>query len=253
MHTQTTASNNNESIAFKIRQLLKLAEKTTFPEEAASATAKASALMDKYKITLGAVDQIEKENPQIFQDSPLNEDDMNDRRRTRWKSSLALLLSMNHGVYMYTSGPRFICVGTPNNVATVRYLYSYCVKQIDSLTAQLCRGQGRTYANNFRLGCVDAIALALKNEREKTFAEARAEACAKGSTELALVNRSILALQQEQKTAEALAKEKVPGLRKNPTSYIRGNSNARSAGRKAGADIYSGQRGKLTANNKRIG
>lgn len=237
-----------ESVIQKIQKLLKLAEKTTFPAEAANATAKAQALMDKHKITLGSIDSVEKESPQIFKDSALNEEDST-RRLARWKWSLASSLNRHNGVWAYSSGGQIICVGTPSNVSAVRYLYAYCINQIESLTRASCKGQGAIYANNFRLGCVDAIAEALRKEREQTLRRAREEAA--DSRELIVVNNAIAAMQKEQREAENYAR----GQMKFTSSGSRGgrsDSNARSAGKQAGAAIYGGQRGRLVSSRNRL-
>lgn len=235
----------------KIKKLFALAEGSNFPAESANALGKAQALMLKHKVDqamLEVIGEVEEEEIVTFKDSPLNEEDSGKSQKANWKVRLASVLCQFNGCYLFSSGINIILVGKPSDVDTIRYLYSYCVRQIDHLTSKHCRGQGRTYGNNFRYGCVDAVKKAMQDEQEAV----RQQFGGVSERGLIVVDNTLLKIKEDIKKAERHAKGQF-NLRSSSSSH-RGNENARSAGREAGKGIYNGKGGtRLTAGQKRLG
>lgn len=55
--------------------------------------------------------------------------------------------------------------GRPSDIKAVRFLYAHYLGQINWLSDRDGKGQGRTWRNNFRHGCVDTLELALLRAR----------------------------------------------------------------------------------------
>jgi hypothetical protein len=242
----------DQNLLLKIKKLMALADDKASKEESAIAFGKAQALMLKHKIDvamLNSVEEEDKEEAEIFKNSPLNEEDLGKKSLATWKKMLARVLCEFNGCFTYTHGTHIILVGKPSDVATVRYLYSYCTRQIDKLTRKHCRGQGRTYSNNFRLGCVSAIKQSMKDERDAMLAELQAT-CDERS--LLVVDNTLLQLQKDRQEADSLARSKTR-LRRSSSSF-RGNDAAKAAGKAAGSSIYNGRgTSKLSTPQKKLG
>jgi len=224
----------NDEIAKKIKKLLSLSEGSSFPEEAATALAKAQELMTRFKVDQATLNNVDETDEPIrdFYESPVNQEDAGKRKLATWKWSLVSTLNRYNGVYAFCSGAKIILVGKTTDVNTVRYLYDYCRREIDRLTTANCKGQGRTYANNFRLGCVDAVKEALKIEQEKLRSEFE-----KANNERGLVVLDKVLVTA--KHAKMFATKKFR-LKNGSGSSWAGSASARSAGRAAGSSIYKG-------------
>lgn len=241
----------------KVKKLLRLAEHNPNKAESESAAAKAQSIMDEHNLSIATVNALtgrEQEPIYRFESSPLNEG--NNGTKSTWKQRLGSALARLNGCEMYLKGPNFILVGKPSNVETVRYLYAYCEKQIDALVKANCKGQGRIYANNYRIGCIDGIKSAIEAERKANFDRLRKEAvtiqrCAPESKELMVLNNAIANI--ERNDYEAVKTYlKANGFRYqsyySSASYDPG---ARSAGASAGRSLY-GSRRAIGGSQKRI-
>jgi len=231
----------------RVKKLLALSQSDN-EHEAALAMGRAQALMERFKIETATLD--EPDTP----DEPIEvwDDPLDNESRSTWKGRLGITLSRANGCTTYKSGRSQIITGRASNVQTVRYLYRYCVRSIDSLALANGRGNGRTWINNYRLGCVQAIGDAIRDEREATRSEMR-EAVAGDSMALIRVDNAITNIINEEKDSDRHMRAKVK-LVSSRGSSSRYNSSARSAGRSDGAGIYgSGSMGSIGAGSRRIG
>jgi len=124
----------------------------------------------------------------------------------------------------------------------VRYLYQLLCQEVDRLVSVNARGQGRTFANNFRLGVVDAISKKLEEAKKAAEEEMRA-AVANDCTALVKVDSAIARLAEK---AAAVAKWEKQNLKLKNTSggYHRGDASARAAGQQAGSSLsFTGGKG----------
>lgn len=223
----------NEEFVSKIKKLFAMAQSTEFEEEAASFIGKANALMLQYKVTHADIDAHSDDPINIFYNSPLNEEDANKGALARWKAVLSLYITQENGCYAFYRGSNIILVGKPDNVANCRYIYEYCVSAVDNLAKNNCRGQGRTYTNNFRLGCVDAIRESMVLER-KAYLETLSAAVAERA--LLVLNK----VAQEHKESSDFANSKL-NLRTKASHRSKYDGEARRHGRKAGESVYKGK------------
>lgn len=225
----------DKTTLLKIKKLMALAEGSSYPEESASALGKAQALMLKHKVDQAMLEDVtEEEGIEDFRDSPLNEEDKGKKKQSKWKARLASVLCEHNGCSNFSKGVNIILVGKPSDVATIRYMYGYCVRQINRLTKQNCKGQGRTYSNNFRYGCIEAIDEAMKAEQEALRDSLRANHSEKG---LIVIDSLVKNHQQSSEFAQKEFK-----LVSSRTSYT-SNDRARQAGEQAGSSIYRGKAG----------
>lgn len=243
----------DKNLVLKIKKLMALADGQASKEESASALGKAQALMLKHKINVAMLEEVtdeDKEEAQIFDDSPLNEEDAGKRKKAFWKVALTQTLCDFNGCFTYGGSGNIYLAGKPSDVDTIRYMYGYCVRAIDRLTKKDCRGQGRTYSNNFRYGCVEAIKKAMQAEQDALRAEFEAANCSERS--LVIVNNTLIQIKRDQKDADRLATVKLKLRKKSGTRYY-GNDKARAAGEAAGGSIYKGKgTGRLGTPQKRI-
>lgn len=220
---------NKETIIEKIQKLLAKAEGTNNPNESAAFFGKAQALKIQHQIDEAELECFTSEEEFKTEAEPLNTEDKGKRQVATWKASLGIVLTKNNGCFLYQSGPRLVITGKPSDVATVRYMYSYCVGQINRITKANCKGLGATYANNFRLGCVDAIHKAINME-----IKAKKEQYSGNERALVVIDKVLVDAKQAESFVRAGA-----NLRQK-ASNSRYNSNARSHGRQAGSGIYGG-------------
>jgi len=224
-------------IVEKIRKLLAKANGTTNANEAAAFLGKAQALQLQHRIDMMELRYVE-EVCQI-QSEPLNQQDLGKRSVARWKGFLANVLAEANGCYMYADGEKIMLAGKSSDCDTVRYLYAYCVNQIDALVYSLESGLGRTYYNNFRIGCVQAISSAITSEtalmREHHNANERA---------LMMLNQVAV----DHETARRL----VTSTMSISTSATRSrlDKEAQKLGREAGSSIYN--RSNVRIGNQRL-
>jgi hypothetical protein len=223
----------------KVRGLLKLGESDN-ANEAASAVAMAQRLMEKHAITSAALeisaDQAEPEEPLQEFNEPLG-------KSGSWRYRLADALATANGCLIYKTGSSLRIAGRASGAEKVRYLFAYCEREIDRLARRNTRGEGRTYANNYRIGCVGAIKEAIAEERAALRREMRTEASFTGGTSaLVAVDNAIARVDRQAEEASAWA-FKALNLRTSRGSSSRSNPSARSHGRADGAGVYPGNGG----------
>ena len=236
----------HEQALERVRKLLALAESDN-PHEAALAMGRAQALMESHRISMAALDDSPDDEPIQLWDDPLDS-----RVRATWKKRLGMTLCTANGCAIYNSSGALVITGRASNVQTVRYLYRYCVRAIDRLTRSNGAGNGRTWMNNYRLGCVDAIAKAIRAEREAEQSRMR-QTVSNDESALIRVDAAIARVAAEYREADQYMHSKVQ-LGRGGSSSARYDGSARAAGRSDGAGIYSGgSRGAVGPGVRRIG
>lgn len=244
---------HDEAISKAVR-LLKLAQSDN-PHEAALAAAKAQEIIDRYKLTgisqdseiPGGAKAAPEEEIRGFED-PL---DAGAERLSRWKVTLASTLARANQARIYTSGSAIKIVGRPSDVETIRYLYQYLVNEIERLTKVHAKGNGKTWANNFRYGIVDEIGEKLKGQRKNLAREMEDQAFMQSGAALVRLDNALAKLEKQ---GEDVQEWMDKNMRLHKT-YARSRSDfgAREAGRQAGRSIQLGGGKGLGAGARRLG
>lgn len=131
---------NEDKILDRVRKLLRLS-KSTNANEAASAAAEASRLMQEYQIEEMSVnlDDTSAANESVGTESIHQEG----RKASHWKGGIAAALARSLGAKMYWSKDydretkqhvtRTNVIGRPSDVRTIGYMHGYLVNEIDRL------------------------------------------------------------------------------------------------------------------------
>ncbi len=221
----------------KAAKLLRLAQSDN-PHEAALAASRAQEIIDRYKLNMdtahmGEAGEIESNEPvEDFERDPLDRDKV----LQRWKAQLAMSIAKHNQCYVWRSAGNLNLVGRPSDVSTVRYFFTFIVREIERLADRDCKGCGRTYWNNFRLGAVETVTQKLAKQHEVTIAEVKTEAAAQGSMALVIVQNNLVVLEKRTEEARDFAKQK-HNLKDGKASNAQYHSSARDAGREAGRSI----------------
>jgi Protein of unknown function (DUF2786) len=234
---------NHEEAVSKAVRLLKLSQSSDFPHEAANAAARAQEIIDRYKLAglsaesdiPGAAREPEEEIRQFEDPLEVGEG----KNLSRWRVTLASTLARANQSRIYTVGTAIKIVGRPSDAETIRYMYQYLVNEVERLTRVHAKGNGKTWANNFRLGIVDEIRDRLKAQREETIKNLKTEM--QGSVPGSAVVRVDQALAKMEHRGEDVEEwmDKNMSLRKT-YARIRSDYGAREAGRQAGKSIQLG-------------
>jgi Protein of unknown function (DUF2786) len=228
-----------EDILRKVKALLaKEGAGGTTPEEVAAALALATRLLESEGLTRAALELvnsnsfIEKESAQIFNEPLFGKPE---KSKSSWRIRLASVLSRRFGCFCYITGGATFIVGCPSDADTIRYLFAYCEKEIDRITLTNCKGEGKTYSNNFRIGCIDAISESI--EAEVKSERMKHQASAVNERALMIINNAIAQIDAKHSEAEKFAYAKLRLGKPTSMSY-RSDYGAREAGRSAGESIY---------------
>lgn len=231
-----------EALAKAVKLLRVAGDKSISPEEAATFAAGAQQIIDRFNIEAAALSldgnaATPDEDVKDFGTDPL------DTVFTTWKWRFLSVLAKLNGVKVYKQGGAGIhLIGRPSDVQTVRYFYSWLRREIDRMAASACKGNGRVYSNNFRIGCAETIAERLKGQQKAT-RQAVVEEIEAGSMPLEFknqalvrVNAALAKVDAKLVDVEAYAKKNLR-LRACSGSRITPHGAAREAGRKAGFSI----------------
>lgn len=203
---------SNETLS-KIAKLLRLAQSDN-PHESALAAAKAQELMDRHQISkamleVDTTEPVDEESIVHFK----GDDDAlytEEGRRQTWRGMLAATICSYNACACYYSGNALILIGRPTDVATVRYLYAYCAREIVRFVEEQGPGHGRTWYNNYRRGCVTGIATVLGTQQRELRNAMRTEVSTgmrDGGTAIVKVNAAITKFDDRAKETQAWVKK----------------------------------------------
>ena len=225
----------------KVRKLLQLATSSN-QHEAAMAAAKAQTLIDENNLA-DALLQLDgaaeaPEEPIIDFGSREALDDTSPGKLIRWRTALASRLCQVNGCRLWRDSGVLHIVGRPSDVSAVRYLYGYLSHEVERLAKVNGSGCGRTWLNNYRLGCVDAINHRLQEQHRKFAADRRNLVCGNPQALMRIDN----ALAKVERKGEEVQRfmEREMGIKfkvRKPLSQGRAIQSARSQGQRDGKTI----------------
>jgi hypothetical protein len=192
MNTPTPA------IIGKIRRLRELAKKNDNANEAAAAAAAAEKLLSEHQIEEAA---LEVEEGPCGGDLIENRGESEGPRLVYWKSYLLGAIGKMHGcTHCYEhvkgkagKGPRYtpLLYGRPEDIAIVRDLYSWLVKEIQRLTDVVGKGRGLEWRDSYRMGCQYGIAHAMQAAQREARRQAPSTALAVIDARLAVAQKAL--------------------------------------------------------------
>lgn len=226
----------------RIRKLMKLAGNNPNAHEAAAAAAKAQELMLRWKLDSAtiAIDEPSADEPVegYYAHEPL----FSGRRIASWRirlfttlcshNSCKPIITTNRGGS--TRGSDLRVIGARSNVEMVRWLFGYVAAEIERLAVSahpdgLTRGEGKTWANEFRHGAVVGVGRTLYEMSERVTAEYKATATG---------TRALMVLDRDRDALRAYIKESGEKFQTRTTSTgSYNNTTARRAGERAGSGI----------------
>jgi len=209
----------------KARKLLRLGESDN-EHEAALAMAQAQRILERFEMELADL-RVEVEA------EPLGEHEVRTgrpgvRRMEHWRLQLCSALARANGVSLFYSGARITLCGRRSDTARVALLYGECSSEIQRLAATHARGRGRSYANAYRMGAVDAVRRAIQAEREALRAEMQGR----------VSERALVVVDTRRGEASRWMYQQHANLRAGGYSGSIGDASGWSAGRSAGAGVY---------------
>ena len=242
----------DEKLLDKVKKLLRLAERTTNEGEAAAAAAAAQKLIERHRLDVAAIDisegEGEREAPLEAPERAVLEGAEGRRNKCAWRGALASGVARANACRVYWTGPRLQIVGAPSDVATVRYLYAYLVREIDRLAGT--KSGGKAWLHGWRMGAVSTVSQRLAAARDEARREARAEAQTGGGTAIVRVNAALARAEKAESAVEAalaamkLRKAKAAPLR-SVSAYYQGQRDGHSIRLAAGAPLPAGAAGRI--------
>lgn len=155
------------NIIDKIQALLaKVPERGATEAEAASALEMAHKLLLKHNLTMAEVEEVELPGESLVveeHESAMAADGTPRRGSAGWQGVLATSIGRHFFVRIVAQGGVLMFIGRKDNVATVRELNSWVVKQVARLALDACHEDGRearyekTWLRSCRLGIVARI------------------------------------------------------------------------------------------------
>lgn len=239
----------NDKIIERVQKLLRLGESDN-ANESALALSRAQALMDEHAITQAMLsisgEDVEDEDAEEIREWEEALQGETGKSKIQWKRELGRLLCHANGCRTFNRGSRQIIVGRESSVSRVRYLFAYCEREVARLAkAAHVRGNGKTWSNNFKLGCVDAINAAVIKEQRELRDNMRAKAPT-GSA-LMVLNQAIQKVDAHGSQAQGWMDSNLNLTAGRGYANVQSHWGARQMGAEAGRSIYS------NAGAKRIG
>ena len=230
-----------QDIISKVQKLRRLATSSNV-HEAAAAAAAADRLIQEHRLHESEIEAqagaVEEKPTEDFE--PLI---VGTRTHTAtWRYRLALNLAHHYDVACYSSWRKnasgqvdrtLHLIGRKSDVETMRYQDAYFTLEIERL-ARASGLRGRAALNSFRLGAVSGLFEAMRASKQAVMQEARQDASvSKQSAAIVLASRY-----GDAKSARDKLHPDLKGGRAVPSNVS--NYEAFSAGRRAGAGLYTG-------------
>ena len=121
------------------------------PHEAALAMSRAQAVLAQFEIELADVEE-QSESSYTEEGVALGK-----RNIVHWRRLLLSGLSRINGVYVFRTGNQLILCGEPQDIERVKMLFQVCADEVERICRLLCQGQGRSFANSFKMGAASMI------------------------------------------------------------------------------------------------
>lgn len=229
----------------KAMACLRLA-KSSNPNEAALAAAKAQEIIDRYQLDVSSLDydaqQKKRDDEPIknFESDPL--DDV-EGINVKWAGVLAVHVARNNQCRVYLQdglrGKVLKIIGRASDVSAVRYMYSFLKEEVKRLRKENAAGHSGPYMNQFAHGVVDTIAAKLKQQREATFNAVKAEQ-ANNNLALVRVNNAVAKIKERMQAVDKFVEENMRFRKSRASTSSYAGMGGREHGRKEGHKVRLG-------------
>jgi len=222
----------------KIRKLQALAAGSTSEGEIRNAAAAAERLIAEYRV---AQVDLEIAGTPVSDDPVVKKSISASKKRVAYKEALLSALVSHYGCAWYLQSGRtggdysqgregskgnctYTLFGKTSDLAILDYMFDYLCDEIDGVGSHVCKGQGVSYANAWRLGCARGI-----GEQFTKMREAARQAAATSSAMVLLDKRE----------AESKLALRSSGVKLGTCSAIRGgrDTNGYYAGKAHGSNM----------------
>lgn len=225
---------SNQKVIEKVKKLLSLHNNNTSLNEASNAYKVAQKLLAEHRLSMADIESasdLKEENIGVS-DHCLYEG----KRRITWRVRLASIVARNNGCDVLLYGGNIRLVGRDSDFVIVKWLYDSIETQIEAMAKHTCKGMGKGYSNDFKLGAVSRVAERLAEAKQETRDKYS------GTKALVLVDQK-----------DAAIKKYVKDVLKVTSSHTGGSAKRREAfnrGQQAGNKVNLSKGGLNTANNK---
>lgn len=157
---------DRDSIIEKVQALLsKVPERGATEAEAASALEMAHKLLLRHNLSMAEVEDVKAEEGQVIEqrEDAVAADGTPRRGSTGWQGILATVIGKHFFVRVLANRGTLYFIGRPDNVAAVRELNAWVVRQVAQLALEACYADGREpryeklWLRSCRLGIVARI------------------------------------------------------------------------------------------------
>lgn len=240
----------NEKLLDRVRKLLRLAEGTSNPNEAAAAAAAAQKIITEHNLGIVSLDEAEAVAEEL-DDGPIRAmffngygDAANEVFRTRrplWAGQLAGSIAKVNGCSVYWTRDHnkkwhVAWVGRKADTATSVYLWRYLCRQVNEITAKQTQGRGRDYAASFRQGMVYTLGARLTAAHDEAKRGAQQQAFAHGGENaIVKINERLAKLDERKRQLDSYV-EATTTLKSTRAAVV-SNIHAHAAGRIAGSKV----------------
>jgi len=207
-----------EVVLAKVKSLLAKAESTESVEEAASCARLAQGLLFKHRLDMA--DLAEHDDPIEDQVVPLEPRPFIDTWRFRLFGRIARMNGCRGYAKTYIKGILYHMVGKRSDLSLAQYVLVYLIFQIEALCRSHAQGKGRTWANNFRLGAVDAITSKMKEAVQSAKKEAKKTPV--GTTALVKLDRREVEVGEWVESNLKLCTHKDPDFEEDEDAWMEG-------------------------------
>lgn len=163
-----------DSILAKIKKLLNLTvDRGATPDEAASAAAKAQALLFEHNLSMSQVNTHELPNGKAEEIENIEMEIEGGSGAIRWKRSLLHAIARHNfcRAVSLTGTSDVSVIGKRSNVVVVEYMSEYLEKEISRLATNAAKdivGSKVSFVSSFSIGAVVTIAERLKRQEEES-------------------------------------------------------------------------------------
>lgn len=224
----------------KVRKLLAKANDSAVDEaESAAFAAKAQQIMDRYRIESFMLEKSKEEVEETEEIKDWADPLDPSRRMPSWRVALSQGIAHANGCQVYYSGCGGLnIIGCASDVEMVRYMYAFCVGQVDRM-AKAFKGNGRRWITSWRYGVASTVCKRMKESIHEIGLQLASE-----GTALVVVENAIIAMDDKLRASKRFGRVSL-GLRSKSSAGYNPNYDAYARGKHDGRRVDIGNTRRL--------